>query len=110
MALANMAVKHSTVTTDPEILYNARYTGRALTLDEAAFTEGVCKAGTPIDEGGVISNNGNAIGVLLHDVFEERPQATVVIGGYIHTKRAQDHSGVTIGTEAKAAMKNIVFC
>lgn len=110
MALANMAVKHSTVTTDPEILYNARYTGRALTLDEAAFTEGVCKAGTPIDEGGVVANNGNAIGVLLHDVFEERPQATIVIGGYIHTKRAQDHSGVTIGTEAKAAMKNIVFC
>lgn len=110
MALANMAVKHSTVTTDPEILYNARYTGRALTLDKAAFTEGVCKAGTPIDESGVISNNGNAIGVLLHDVFEERPQATIVIGGYIHTKRAQDHSGVTIGTEAKAAMKNIVFC
>lgn len=110
MALANMAVKRSTVTTDPEILYNARYTGKALTLDEAAFTEGVCKAGTPIGEGGVVANNGNAIGVLLHDVYLERPQATVVIGGYIHTKRAEDHSGVTIGTEAKAAMKNVVFC
>lgn len=110
MALANMAVKRSTVTTDPEILYNARYNGKALTLDEAAFTEGVCKAGTPIDEGGVVANNGNAIGVLLHDVYLERPQATVVIGGYIHTKRAEDHSGVTVSTEAKAAMKNVVFC
>lgn len=110
MALANMAVKRSTVTTDPEILYNARYTSKALTLDEAAFSEGVCKAGTPVDEGGVVANNNNAIGVLLHDVYLERPQATVVIGGYIHTKRAEDHSGVTVSTEAKAAMKNVVFC
>lgn len=110
MALANMAVKHSTITTEPEILYNARYTGRALTLDEAAFTKGVCKAGTPIGEGGVIANTAAAMGVLLHDVYLDRPQATVVIGGYIHTKRAEDHSGVTITAEARTAMKNVVFC
>ena len=110
MALANMAVKRSTVSPDPEILYNARYTGKAITLDGGAFTEGVCKAGTPIGEDGVIANTADALGVLLHDVYLERPQATIVIGGYIHTARAEAHSGVTIAEAAKSAMKNVVFC
>lgn len=110
MALANMAVKHSNVSPDPEILYNARYTGKAITLDEDAFSGGVCKAGTPIGESGEIANSGEAKGVLLHDVYIERPQGTIVIGGYIHTTRAQEHSGVTIAEAAKTAMKNVVFC
>lgn len=110
MALANMAVKRSNVTPDPEILYNARYTGKAITLDEGAFSEGVCKAGTPIGEGGVVANSAEALGVLLHDVYLERPQATIVIDGYIHTARAEEHSGVTIAEAAKTAMKNVVFC
>lgn len=36
--------------------------------------------------------------------------STIVIGGYIHTERAQTHSGVTIAAEAKTALKNVVFC
>ena len=110
MALANMGVKRVVAVADPEILYNSRYTGDALTLDTAAFSAGVCKAGTPISAKGLIANSGDAYGVLLHDVFEDRPQATVVIGGYIHTARAQAHSGVTIAEAAKHAMKNVVFC
>ena len=110
MALANMGVKRIAVNADPEILYNSRYTGNALTLDTTAFTDGVCKAGNPISANGTVANSSSAVGILLHDVYEERPQATIVIGGYIHTKRAQAHSGVTIGADAKAAMKNVVFC
>lgn len=110
MALANMAVKRNNVTPDPEILYNARYTGKAITLDEGAFSDGVCKAGTPIGEGGVVANSASALGVLLHDVYQERPQATIVIGGYIHTAHAEEHSGVSIVEAAKTAMKNVVFC
>ena len=44
------------------------------------------------------------------DVYEDRPLGTIVIGGYIHTERAQTHSGVTIAAEAKTALKNVVFC
>ena len=110
MALAEMAVKYGSVNTETEILYNARYTGNAITLDEGAFTEGVCLAGTPIGASGVIANDASALGVLLHDVYIERPQATIVIGGYIHTARAQEHSGVTVSDAAKTAMKNVVFC
>ena len=93
-----------------EILYNSEYVARAITLDEAAFAEGVCKAGNPISVDGAVANGASAIGILLHDVYEDRPQATVVIGGYINTAVAQKHSGVTIDEAAKAAMKNVVFC
>lgn len=109
MALGTMKNKRSVVSVAPEILYNADYVGDAITLDEAAFSDGVCKAGTPIGEGGVIANNASAKGVLLHDVYEERPQGTIVIGGYIHTARAQAHSGVTIAAAAQTAMKNVTF-
>ena len=110
MALAEMKVTKKAATTDVEILFNAEYVGRAITLDTASFTNGVCKAGTPISAAGAIANTADAIGLLLWDVAEERPQGTVVIGGYIHTARAQAHSGVTVAAEAKTAMKNVVFC
>ena len=110
MALGNMSFSQRAVENSVEILFNSEYTGRALTLDSAAFTDGVCKAGTPIAVNGTKANDATAIGVLLADVHEERPQGTVVIGGYIHTARAQKHSGVTIAETAKSAMKNVVFC
>lgn len=109
MALARMNVTRAKVRTDIEILWNSDYIGSAITLDEAAFVDGVCKAGTPIGEGGMIVNDETALGVLLHDVALERPQGTIVIGGYINTPVAEEHSGVTITAEAKAAMKNVVF-
>lgn len=110
MAYGNMKNSRSVVDNSVEILFNSDYVGRALTLDTAAFTDGVCKAGTPIALDGTVANDATAVGILLVDVYEERPQGTVVIGGYIHTARAQDHSGVTIADAAKTALKNVVFC
>lgn len=110
MALGEMKTKSGTYSAAPEILYNADYVGKAVTLDTAAFSNGICKAGTPIGKGGVIANTESAMGVLLHDVYEDRPQGTVVIYGYIHTERAEQHSGITIVETAKTAMKNVVFC
>lgn len=110
MAFANMGFTRSAVNSTPEILFNADYVGDAITLDTTAFADGLCKAGTPIGEGGVIANTADAKGILLHDVAVERPQATIVIGGYINTEVAQKHSGVTIAEVAREAMKNVVFC
>lgn len=109
MALGEMSVARNAVTIAPEILYFADPISDAITLDTTAFSEGVCKAGTPIGAGGVIANSASALGVLLFDVYEDRPQGTIVVDGHIHTARAQAHSGVTIAAEAKAAMKNVVF-
>ena len=109
MALGTMKNKRNIVTVAPEILYNDDYVGDAITLATSAFEDGVCKAGTPIGNGGVIANSASALGVLLHDVYDERPQGTIVVDGHIHTQRAQNHSGVTIADAAKTAMKNVVF-
>lgn len=113
MAKADMAFTRRAVAGDVEILFNSEYVGRAVTLDTMAFEEGVCKAGSPIDKDGKKLDGEtatNILGILLHDVYEERPQATVVMGGYINTAVAQEHSGVTIGDEQKTALNNVVFC
>ena len=110
MAIQNMGYTHAAVDGSVEILYNSVYVGKAITLDSSAFTNNLCKAGTPISASGAKANDATAIGVLLHDVAMERPQGTVVIGGYIKTAVAQAHSGVTISENAKSALKNVVFC
>lgn len=115
MALEPMGYTAKAVSGDVEILYNSEYVGDAMTLDTSAFTDGVCKAGTPMAASGKKSatdgtaKTSNAVGILLHDVAKERPQGTVVIGGYINTAVAQTHSGVTYDAETKAALKNVVF-
>lgn len=98
----------------PEILWNSAYVGHAVTLAPECFNEeGVCLAGTPIGKaeeyGARIANNSEAVGILLHDVYVHRPQATIVIGGYINTAVAEEWSGNQIYDEAMNAMKNVVF-
>lgn len=109
MALEQMGYTRKTVAGDVEILYNSAYVGDALTLDTAAFTNGVCLAGTPVTVAGKKATGSDAFGILLHDVEQGRPQGTAVIGGYINTAVAKDHSGVTISDTMKAALKNVVF-
>lgn len=110
MALQSMNVSSTAVTGDVEILYHANYTAEAVTLDTTAFTDGVCKAGTPITTDGKVDADGSAIlGILLSDVSIKRPQGTAVIGGYINTAVAQAHSGKTIAEAQKTALKNVVF-
>lgn len=113
MALADMKVIQKSVGGDVEILWNSDFVGRAITLDTTAFTDGVCKAGTPIDKDGkkaaTTSTTSNAIGILLADVYEERPQGTIVYDGTIKLAVAQTHSGVTYDDPTKAALPKITF-
>ena len=109
MALEQMGITAKTLSSGAEILYNSAYLGDALTLDESAFTGGVCLAGTPVTADGKLASGADAFGILLHDVKRERPQGTAVIGGYIATSRAEKHSGVTISSAVKDALKNVAF-
>lgn len=109
MAIQAMGYNHAVVNDGVEILYNSEYVGKAITLDSAAFTEDVCKAGTPIGADGTVTNSASVLGILLHDVPKFRPQGTVVIGGYINTAVAEEYSGVTVAEAAKSALKNVVF-
>ena len=109
MAHAEMGFTRKEVAGGVEILYNSEYVGDAITLDESAFDNGVCLAGTPLTVSGETAAGADAYGILLHDVYLERPQGTVVIGGYINTRVAEKHSGVTISEGVKDALKNVVF-
>lgn len=119
MAKAPMKTTTGVVSGTVEILYKSHYEGEAITLDTTAFTNGVCKAGTPMARDGKkgattaatesAAASTTAFGILLSDVYEERPQGTVVYMGTINEAVAKDHSGVTVDATMKAAMPRITF-
>lgn len=119
MAKAPMETTGQTVSSGVEILYKSHYEGEAITLDTTAFTNGICKAGTPMARDGKkgattagqsgAADTTTAFGILLSDVYEDRPQGTVVYMGTINEAVAKDHSGVTIDATMKAAMPRITF-
>ena len=77
--------------------------------DKLANGKKVVKAGTPIGPAGVLDNTGTVVGILLHDVTEDRPQGTLLKKAYIKTEVAKTHSGVTIDQAVKTALPMVVF-
>lgn len=81
-----------------------------VTLASGAFTNGVCKAGTPIAEDGTIENSADAKGILLNDVTEDNPNGSLIVAyASVNTGQAQAHSGVTYADALKTALSNITF-
>ena len=112
MAIQAMGYTKSGVDAKPEILLIAEYAALPITLDSTAFTNGVCKAGTPIATNGTVftaASGQSVLGILLWDVPIERPQGTGVIAGIINKTVAQAHSGVTYSADVMAALKNVEF-
>ena len=100
---------------DVEILKRKPFEAIPMTLDftsvvtKLANGKKVVKAGTPIGATGTVDNTATVVGILLHDVTEDRPQGTLLKKAYIDTAVAQAHSGVTIETAVKTALPMIVF-
>ena len=100
---------------DVQILNRKPFEAIPMTLDFSSVSDKlengkkVVKAGTPIGSGGVLDNTGTVVGILLHDVTEDRPQGTLLKKAYIKTEVAQEHSGVTIEQAVKTALPMIVF-
>lgn len=69
----------------------------------------VVKAGTPIGVTGVVDNTATVVGILLHDVSEDRPQGTLLKKAYINTALAEKHCGVTYEDAVKTALPMVVF-
>lgn len=81
---------------------------RQVKIDWDAITDDVIKAGTPMDKDGHICNDGNVYGILMDDVQRKRNvQGRVVISGCMDMKAAEEHSGITLSAEAKAALPDI---
>lgn len=100
---------------DVQILKRKPFEGIAMTLDftgvEDTLASGkkVVKAGTPIGAAGVADNTASVVGILLHDVTEDRPQGTLLKKAYINTAVAEKHAGITYDAGVKAALLMVVF-
>ena len=111
MAIAAMGFSQKSLGNKPEILLIADYKALPVTLDTASFTSGVYKAGTPIATSGVVftgATGQTALGILLWDVPEDRPQATCVFDGVINKSVAEAHY-TTYTTTVMAAFKHLEF-
>ena len=100
---------------DVQILNRKPFEAIPMTLDFSSVSDKlangkkVVKAGTPIGPAGVVDNTGTVVGILLHDVTEDRPQGTLLKKAYIKTEVAKTHSGVTIDQAVKTALPMIVL-
>lgn len=115
MARGSMAVETTVFGTGAEILNRPPFKGVSMTIDFTDVTEDeetgkkIVKAGTPINKDGVpVSTTPwtGAVGILLVDVREERPQGTILTEAYVHTGRAQKNSGLTYDGALVTAMNN----
>ena len=112
----NMAVTNDTIVSGIEILNRPPYEGVPMTLDDEVFEkDGVVKAGSLIDKGGKVPESADdAVGILLFDVYKERPQGTILKKAYVNLKRIKESIGddaysAQYGTVPIAALPMIVF-
>lgn len=100
---------------DVQILKRRPFEGIAMTLDFSEVSDvlsngkKVVKAGTPIGASGTKDNKSSVVGILLHDVSEDRPQGTLLKKAYINTAIAEKHAGLTYDTSVKTALPMVVF-
>lgn len=107
-----MKFTSKSVNSTPEIL--KRHTGAELivpvTVANASFTGGVCKAGTPLDASGAIANTASVKGILLNDVTSDDPNGALIVAfATINVANAKANSGVTYADAMKSALKNVIF-
>lgn len=111
-----MGFETKTYGADVRILKRPPFEGVPITLDFTSVTDvdagtgrKVVKAGSPISAAGVVANSSSAIGILLFDVLENRPQGTILKKAYIDEAVAEAHAGVSYDDAVKAALPMIVF-
>lgn len=116
MARGDMLFESVNIGGQVEILNRTPFEGVPITLDFTSVAttdsdtgEKVVKAGMPITSAGAEAKTTpwtGAIGILLHDVYESRPQGTILKRAYINTGRAQTNSGLTYDDDLVAALIN----
>lgn len=113
MARGDMKVDTLAVSGEIEILNRKEFEAVPMTVDYTGVSatadngEKIVKAGTPVDEDGkVISATPwtGAVGILLHDAYESRPQVAMLKVGYVNTGRAQTNSGLTYDAALTTAL------
>ena len=113
MARGDMGIDTLSVGMEVEILNRKEFEAVPQTVDftnvEDVADNGkkVVRAGTPVDKDGVpvvATPWTGAMGILLHDVYENAPQVAALKVGYVHTGRAQTNSGLTYDSALVTAL------
>ena len=108
MARGDMIGENLTFGASTEILNRPPYEAVSMTIDftSSGYTtengENVMKAGMPIDKDGkAVSTTPftGAVGILLYDVYEHRPQGAILTEAYVNTTRAQTNASVEYDDE-----------
>lgn len=104
-----MKVLNETISGSVEILNRPPYEGVPMTLADGAFAEDeVVKAGAIIKAGGEVSEDGSgAVGILLFDVYKDRPQGTILKKAYVNVTRIKESLGEDFTTQYGANGENI---
>lgn len=105
-----MKYENSSILSTPEIL-KRKLGGELLEpITITDFTNGVCKAGSPIDEDGAVANDDTAIGILLNDVYAENPNGSIIKAfAVVNLANAEANSGLTISSDVKTALASVIF-
>lgn len=115
MARGDMKVTNSSVSLETEILNRSEFEAVPMTVDFSGVSttadngEKVVKAGTPLDKDGKVVKTTpwtGAVGILLHDAYESRPQQQVLKKAYVNVTRAKESSGLTYDAALVTAMVN----
>lgn len=114
MARGDMTIDTLSILTEVEILNRKPFEAIPMTVDFTNVTADedgnkVVKAGTPVNFDGVpVSATPwtGAVGILLHDVYEDRPQGACLKKAYINVERAQTNSGLTYDAALLTALGN----
>lgn len=119
MARGDMLFESVDIGGQVEILNRSPFEGVPMTIDFTSVTttdddtgEKVVRAGMPISAVGAEVKTTpwtGAVGILLHDVYESRPQGTILKKAYINKTAAQANTGVTYDTTLEGLFPMIVF-
>lgn len=119
MARGDMLFESTSIGTQVEILNRSPFEGVPMTIDfesvetkDSETGEKVVKAGMPIDNSGQPQNTTpwtGAVGILLHDVYESRPQGTILKKAYVNKTAAEANASVTYDATLEGLLPMIVF-
>lgn len=119
MARGDMLFESVDIGGQVEILNRTPFEGVPMTIDFTSVTttdddtgEKVVRAGMPISAAGAEVKTTpwtGAVGILLHDVYESRPQGTILKKAYINETAAEANASVTYDDALYKLFPMIVF-
>lgn len=112
MARGDMPLDVLSIATEPVILNRKENEAVPMTVDFTNVVAGadglkVVKAGTPVSVAGVpvtATPWTGAVGILMHDCYEDRPQVACLKKAYINKARAEANSSLTYDSALTTAL------